>query len=73
VPSALVSILLPVRDAAPTLGTALRSVQRQRETRWECIAVDDGSTDATPEILCDARARAASLGLVDGRDFVCAA
>jgi glycosyltransferase involved in cell wall biosynthesis len=40
-------VLLPVRDAQATLGTALRSVARQRERRFECIAVDDGSRDAS--------------------------
>jgi glycosyltransferase involved in cell wall biosynthesis len=45
-----ISILLPVFDAERTLGAALRSVQRQTETRWECVLVDDGSRDSTPEI-----------------------
>ncbi len=41
------SVLLPARDAAATLAVALRSVQRQRETCFECVVVDDGSRDAT--------------------------
>lgn len=45
-----VSVLLPAFNAATTIGAALRSVQRQRETKWECIVVDDGSTDGTLEI-----------------------
>lgn len=49
-----VSILLPVRDAATTLATCLRSLTRQTESRWECVAVDDGSTDATPALLARA-------------------
>ena len=47
----LISVLLPVRDAATTLTSALRSVQRQSEPRFECIAVDDGSSDASLELL----------------------
>lgn len=43
----LVSILLPARDAAATLGAALRSVARQRAVSWECVVVDDGSRDDT--------------------------
>jgi glycosyltransferase involved in cell wall biosynthesis len=41
------SVLLPARDAGATLAVALRSVQRQRETDFECVVVDDGSRDAT--------------------------
>jgi cellulose synthase/poly-beta-1,6-N-acetylglucosamine synthase-like glycosyltransferase len=40
-----VSILLPFRDAAPTLPACLASIARQTETDWECIALDDGSVD----------------------------
>jgi len=51
VPDPLISILLPVRDASPTLAAALRSIQAQSEQRFECIAVDDGSSDSSLEIL----------------------
>jgi len=51
-----VSILLPFRDAAPTLATCLRSIQRQTEPAWECIAVDDGSRDGSSGLLEAARA-----------------
>ena len=43
----LVSILLPARDAAATLPACLASIRRQRETRFECVLIDDGSRDAT--------------------------
>jgi glycosyltransferase involved in cell wall biosynthesis len=52
-----VSILLPVRDAAPTLGPCLDSLQGQTLADHEVIAVDDGSTDGTGALL-DARAAA---------------
>jgi glycosyltransferase involved in cell wall biosynthesis len=42
-----ISVLLPAFDAARTLGAALRSIQRQTERDWECIVVDDGSSDDT--------------------------
>jgi glycosyltransferase involved in cell wall biosynthesis len=45
----LVSILLPAFNAAATLPACLRSIQRQSERRWECVIVDDGSSDATRE------------------------
>jgi GT2 family glycosyltransferase len=48
--TAAISVLMPAFNAAHTLGSALRSVQRQSEPDWECIVVDDGSSDRTPEI-----------------------
>jgi len=42
-----VSILLPAFNAAATLPACLRSIARQREPRWECVLVDDGSDDDT--------------------------
>jgi glycosyltransferase involved in cell wall biosynthesis len=45
-----VSVLLPVRDAARTLEACLRSVARQSMDDWECVIVDDGSTDASGDI-----------------------
>ncbi len=47
----LVSILLPVRDAGEPLDAALASIRRQTLTDWECVAVDDGSTDGSGERL----------------------
>lgn len=43
--SNLVSILLPVRDAATTLETALASLVGQTWPHWEAIVVDDHSSD----------------------------
>jgi glycosyltransferase involved in cell wall biosynthesis len=43
----LVSILLPAFNASSTLPVCLRSIERQREPRWECVLVDDGSGDDT--------------------------
>ncbi|BCS55514.1 glycosyltransferase [Geobacter sp. SVR] len=50
----LVSILMPVRNEARYLQAALSSLFRQTLPQWELIAIDDGSTDATPEILAEA-------------------
>jgi glycosyltransferase involved in cell wall biosynthesis len=41
----LVSVLLPVWNAQATLASCLRSIQRQTESRWQCVIVDDGSQD----------------------------
>ena len=45
-----VSVLLPAFDAEATLGLCLESLLRQREPRWECVLVDDGSRDRTLEL-----------------------
>jgi glycosyltransferase involved in cell wall biosynthesis len=47
----LVSILMPVYDAAATLPSALRSITAQTFKEWELIVVNDGSGDASLEIL----------------------
>ena len=44
---------MPAFNAAHTLASALRSVQRQTERHWECLVVDDGSTDRTAEIASE--------------------
>src|SRR6478609_975489 len=53
---------MPAYDAARTISSALRSVQRQSESNWECVVVDDGSSDDTRQIatafaLADERVR----------------
>ncbi len=47
----IVSVLMPCYNAAATLPEALDSLQRQTLTDFEIIAVDDGSSDATLDIL----------------------
>jgi glycosyltransferase involved in cell wall biosynthesis len=47
----LVSVLMPVRNAAPTLHACLRSIQRQTLVSWECVVVDDGSSDGSLALL----------------------
>lgn len=53
----LVSIMLPCFNAADTLPLALASVAAQSLDDWECICVDDGSTDTTWQVLERAAAR----------------
>ncbi|MGQ9809475.1 MAG: glycosyltransferase [Armatimonadota bacterium] len=47
----VVSILMPVWNAADTLEESLASILGQTFTAWELVCVDDGSTDGTPEML----------------------
>jgi glycosyltransferase involved in cell wall biosynthesis len=43
----LISVLVPVWNAAATLPACLWSLQRQTEQRWQCVLVDDGSEDGS--------------------------
>lgn len=52
----LVSIIIPTYNRAYLIGETLDSVLAQTYTNWECIVVDDGSTDDTAVLLtayCD--------------------
>lgn len=49
----LISIVMPVRDAAETVGDPMKSILALTWHHWELIAVDDGSEDATHEILTE--------------------
>lgn len=53
-PSPAVSVVLPVRNAAATLGEAIASIRRQTFAGWELIVVDDGSSDASTAQARDA-------------------
>lgn len=45
------SVLIPCFDLAPWIRACLDSVRAQTCDDWECVAVDDGSTDGTAAIL----------------------
>jgi glycosyltransferase involved in cell wall biosynthesis len=47
----LVTIIIPTFNRAQLLSATLDSVIAQTYTNWECIVVDDGSTDATPAVV----------------------
>lgn len=47
----LVSIIIPTFNRAHILRETLNSILAQTYENWECIVVDDGSTDATLAIL----------------------
>jgi glycosyltransferase involved in cell wall biosynthesis len=46
-----VSVLMAVNDGAPWVGESVQSVLAQTAGDLELIVIDDGSTDATPQIL----------------------
>jgi glycosyltransferase involved in cell wall biosynthesis len=53
----LVSVVIPMFNAAAFIGDALDSVAAQSHPRLEVVVVDDGSTDASAEVVEGHRAR----------------
>ena len=49
--SELISIVMPVKNAAPYLKDCLESIQAQSYPNWELLAVDDHSIDESAELL----------------------
>lgn len=47
----LISIIIPCYNQAAFLPKAITSLQHQTFTNWECIIIDDGSTDDCVEIM----------------------
>jgi glycosyltransferase involved in cell wall biosynthesis len=47
----LVSVIIPVYNGASLIRDTIESVRRQTYRNWECIIVDDGSTDDTAPVV----------------------
>jgi len=47
----LISVVMPLFNAADTLPLTLASLQAQTCENWECIVVDDGSTDNPARVI----------------------
>jgi glycosyltransferase involved in cell wall biosynthesis len=47
----LVSIIIPAYNYAHFITETLENILEQTYTNWECIVVDDGSTDNTSEVV----------------------
>jgi glycosyltransferase involved in cell wall biosynthesis len=60
----VVSVVLPFRDAAETLGAALDSIRRQSLAQFECLLVDDGSRDTSSRVAADCAATDARFRLL---------
>ncbi|WP_419163138.1 glycosyltransferase [Candidatus Palauibacter sp.] len=60
-----VSVLLPCRDAGQFLGDCIESLRAQSESRFEVLALDDGSRDHTGALLQAWAERDSRVRLVD--------
>ena len=58
----LVSIVMAVKDTEPYLPACLDSVRAQTYPYWELVAVNDHSSDRSPEILRQYAAQDAASG-----------
>lgn len=58
------SIVVPAYNAEDTLAETLDAVRAQVLDDWECVVVDDGSTDATREIAEDYAGRDSAFRVV---------
>lgn len=47
----LISIIIPVFNREKLIERTLESVQNQTYTNWECVVVDDGSSDNTLNVI----------------------
>ncbi len=75
-----VSVLIPARNEAANICDAVHAVLASQGVALELVVLDDGSTDATPEILAgidDTRLRVANGGVLpagwSGKQHACAA
>ncbi len=64
VESPAVDVVIPVRDGARYLPQCLDSVMAQTQPVRAAVVVDDGSIDATPDILADYQRRWSALEIV---------
>lgn len=58
------SVIMPAYNAAATIGRAIDSVLAQTDPDFELIVIDDGSRDATRELVADFAQRDARVRLV---------
>lgn len=60
----LVSVVVPCFNQARFLREAVQSVQAQTFANWECLVVDDGSTDQSRQVAQDLIAEDARIRLI---------
>lgn len=67
-PDLAISVVIPARDAAATIGEQLAALSRQRIGEpWEVLVCDNGSGDDTAAVVAGWQERVPGLRLVDAR------
>ena len=60
-----ISIIIPVYNAGKYLNDTLESVKRQTFSDWECICINDGSTDKSMDVINNFIANDKRFKLID--------
>jgi chlorobactene glucosyltransferase len=63
----LVSVMIPARNEAGSIGSTVRSLLAQDYPRFELLVLDDGSSDATRDVACAAAGGDARLQVITGK------
>ena len=63
----LITIVLPVYNGSHYIAEALDAILAQTYTNFEVVAVDDCSTDATPQILADYAVQDSRIRIVSNK------
>jgi glycosyltransferase involved in cell wall biosynthesis len=60
----LVSVITPTYNYGALIGETLECLRRQTLDDWECVVVDDGSTDNTAQVVADFARRDSRISYV---------
>jgi glycosyltransferase involved in cell wall biosynthesis len=63
-----VSVIIPCYNQAVFIPTAIASLQAQTFGEWECMVVDDGSTDNTAEVVSNIALKEPRIRLLQKRN-----
>jgi glycosyltransferase involved in cell wall biosynthesis len=65
----VLSVIVPVLNAASTLGQQLEALARQANNgAWEVVVADNGSTDGSPELAAAWQDKLPALRIIDASD-----
>lgn len=67
--SVLISIIVPTYNKANLLSETLNSVKNQTYTQWECIVVDDGSTENNVKVENEFSKNDSRFSVYERKDF----